>query len=152
MKELDISADLVYKIHAKKILDQFYSEDKKETASKQPKQKTKKSKKEDDLNQKEKMQSHESMKVKRSQRKRRVEKTENSIDDVQKLDNLYLNGHASFGSAMRLQNLSKLSMKKTKMYLKTKPYFNKYCSRRLRFPRLKVVVYDINEICSVGLA
>ena len=43
-------------------------------------------------------------------------------------------------------------MKKIKMYLETKPSFNKYRSRRLRFPRLKVVVNDINEIWSVDLA
>ena len=42
LSELDISADLVYNTHAKKVVDQFYSEDEKETASKQPKQKTKK--------------------------------------------------------------------------------------------------------------
>ena len=41
LSELDISADLVYNTHAKKVVDQFYSEDEKETASKQPKQKTK---------------------------------------------------------------------------------------------------------------
>ena len=38
------------------------------------------------------------------------------------------------------------------MYLETKPSFNKYRSRRLRFPRLKVVVNDINEIWSFDLA
>ena len=42
LSELDISADLVYNTHAKKVVDQFYSADEKETASKQPKQKTKK--------------------------------------------------------------------------------------------------------------
>ena len=42
-------------------------------------------------------------------------------------------------------------MKKIKKYLETKPSFNKYRSRRLRFPRLKVVVNDINEIWSVDL-
>ena len=42
MSELDISADLVYNTHANRVVDQFYSEDEKETASKQPKQKTKK--------------------------------------------------------------------------------------------------------------
>ena len=114
--------------------------------------KQKKSNKEDDLNQRKNTQSQESMKVKRRQRKRRVEKTGISIDDVRKLDKLYLNGPASFGSLMRLQNLSKLSMTKIKMYLETKPFFNKYRSRRLRFPRLNVFVNDINEVWSVDLA
>ena len=112
-------------------------------------QKTKKSTKEDNLNQRK---SQELMKVKRRQRKMRVDKTGISIDDVRKFDKLYLNGPASFGSAKRLQKLSKLSMKKIKMYLETKPSFNKYRSRCLRFPRLKVVVNDINEIWSVDLA
>ena len=38
------------------------------------------------------------------------------------------------------------------MCLEPKPSFNKYRSRRLRFPRLKVVVNNINEIWSVDLA
>ena len=152
MSKFDISADLVYNTHSKKVEDQFYGEDEKETSSRQPKRKTKNSKKEDDLNQRKNTQSKESMKVKRRQRKKRVEKTGISIDDVRKLDKLYLNGPASFGSANRMQNLSKLSMKKNKMYLETKPSFNKYSSRRLRFPRVKVVVNNINEIWSVDLA
>ena len=102
--------------------------------------KQKKSEKEDDLNQRKNTQSQESMKVKRRQRKRRVEKTGISIDDVRKLDRLYLNGPA-FPDTFKI-----------KMYLETKPSFNKYRSRRLRFPRLKVVVNDINEIWSVDLA
>ena len=92
------------------------------------------------------------MRAKRRQTKTRVEKTGLSIDDVKKLDNLYLKGPASFGNAKRPQILSKLSMKKVKMYLETKPSFTKYRSRRLRFPRLKVIVNDLNEIWSVDLA
>ena len=42
LSELDLSADLVCNIHAKKVVDQFYSKDEKETASRQQKQKTKK--------------------------------------------------------------------------------------------------------------
>ena len=38
------------------------------------------------------------------------------------------------------------------MYLETKPSFTKYRSRRLRFPRLKVIVNHLNEIWSVDLA
>ena len=92
------------------------------------------------------------MRAKRRQTKTRVEKTGLSIDDVKKLDNLYLKGPASFGNAKRLQILSKLSMKKVKMYLETKPSFTKYRSRRLRIPRLKVIVNDLKEIWSVDLA
>ena len=107
---------------------------------------------EEDLKQKKRTQNQKSMRAKRRQTKTRVEKTGLSIDDVKKLDNLYLKGPASFGNAKRLQNLSKLSMKKVKMYLETKPSFTKYRSRRLRFPRLKVIVNDLNEIWSVDLA
>ena len=92
------------------------------------------------------------MRAKKQLTKTRVEKTGLSIDDVKKLDNLYLKGPASFGNAKRLQNLSKISMKKVKMYLETKPSFTKYRARRLRFPRLKVIVNDLNEIWSVDLA
>ena len=42
LAELDISEDLVYNTHAKNVIDQFYSEEEKETLSKQPKQNTKK--------------------------------------------------------------------------------------------------------------
>ena len=92
------------------------------------------------------------MRAKRRQTKTRVQKTGLSIDDVKKLDNLYLKGPASFGNAKRLQNLREISMKKVKMYLESKPSFTKYRSRHLRFPRLKVNVNDLNEIWSVDLA
>ena len=36
--------------------------------------------------------------------------------------------------------------------METKPSFTKYRPIRLRFPRLKVIVKDINEIWSVDLA
>ena len=62
---------------------------------------------EEDLKQKKKVQSQESTRAKKRQTKTRVEKTGLSIDDVKKLDNLYLKGPASFGNAKRLQNLSK---------------------------------------------
>ena len=92
------------------------------------------------------------MRAERRQTKTRAEKTGLSINDVKKFNNLYLKGPASFGNAKRPQNLSKLSMKKVKMYLETKPSFTKYRSRRLRFPMLKVIVNDLNEIWSVDLA
>ena len=43
-------------------------------------------------------------------------------------------------------------MKKVKMYLETKPSFTKYRSRRLGFPKLKVIFSDLNKIWSVDLA
>ena len=61
-------------------------------------------------------------------------------------------GHASFGSSKRLQKHSKLSLNKVKSYLDTKPSITKYHSIRMQFPRLKVIVKDINEIWSLDLA
>ena len=153
LSELDIAAHLVYKSHAKTVLDEFYSEEEEEQPTrKQRNSSSNKNNQEEDLKQKKKVQSQKSKRAKRRQTKTRVEKTGLSIDDVKKLDNLYLKGPASFGNAKRLQNLSKLSMKEVKMYLETKPSFTKYRSRNLRFPRLKVIVNDLNEIWSVDLA
>ena len=45
-----------------------------------------------------------------------------------------------------------MSMAKVKSYLETKPSFTKYRSIRLKFPRLRVIVKDINEIWSLDLA
>ena len=68
------------------------------------------------------------------------------------LDRLYSKGPASFGGSKRLQDLSKLPMAKVKKYLETKPSFTKYRSQWLNFPRLKVIVNDLNEILSLDLA
>ena len=67
---------------------------------------------EEDLKQKKKRKTKKSVRAKTRQMKTRVENTGLSIDDVKKLDNLYLKGPASFGNAKRLQNMNKLSMKK----------------------------------------
>ena len=61
------------------------------------------------------------------------------------LDQLYLKGPASFGNPTRLKTQSKLTFGKVKTYLETKPSFTKYRPIGLRFPRLKVIVKDINE-------
>ena len=151
LSELDIAAHLVYNTHAKKVLDEFYSEEEEE----QPTRKQKKQQQKQPRGRSETKEKSAKPKVdesKKRQTKTRVEKIGLSTNDKKKLDNLYLKGPASFGNAKRLQNLSKLSMKKVNMYLETKPFFTKYRSRRLRFPRLKVIVNDLNEIWSVDLA
>ena len=71
---------------------------------------------------------------------------------MQLLDSLYSKGPASIGSSNRLQDSSKLPMTKVKMLLETKPSFTKYRAQRLNFPRLKVIVNDLNEIWSLDLA
>ena len=43
-------------------------------------------------------------------------------------------------------------MAKVRSFLETKPSFTKYRSIRLKFPRLRVVIKDINEIWSLDLA
>ena len=96
-------------------------------------------------------------KEKRAQEKRRQKERPNSknglTSSVKKtLDQLYLKGPASFGNPKRLKTQSKLSFGKIKTYLETKSSFTKYRPIRLRFPRLKVIVKDINEIWSVDLA
>ena len=153
LSELDIAAHLVYNTHAKKFSMSFTAKKRKNNRLENKRNSSSnKNNQEEDLKRKKKVQSQKSTRAKRRQTKTRVEKTGISIDDVKKLDNLFLKGPASFGNAKRPQILSKLSMKKEKMYLETKPSFTKYRSRRLRFPWLKVIVNDLNEIWSVDLA
>ena len=90
--------------------------------------------------------------TKRQTKKRPVRRCGLSFPEVKKLDQLYLKGPASYGSIKRLQTQSKLPIGKVLSYLETKPSFTKYRSIRLKFPRLKVFVKDINEIWSLDLA
>ena len=76
----------------------------------------------------------------------------NTLCNLIRLDQLYLKGPASYGSAKRLHTQSKLPLGKVQSYLETKPSFTKYRSILLKFPRLKVFVKDINEIWSLDLA
>ena len=68
------------------------------------------------------------------------------------LEQLYSRGPASFGSSKRLRKHSKLSLAKVRSYLDTKPFFRYYRSIRMQFPRLKVIVEDIDEVWSLDLA
>ena len=90
--------------------------------------------------------------TKRQTKKRPVRRCGLSFPEVKKLDQFYLKGPASYGSIKRLQTQSKLPLGKNQSYLETKPSFTKYRSIRLKFPRLKVFVKDINEIWSLDLA
>ena len=137
----------------KKVLDEFYSEEEEEQPTRKRKKQQQQQKQPWGRSEtKEKVQRQKSMRAKRRQTKTRLEKTGLSVNDAKKLDNLYLKGPASFGNAKRLQNLGNLSIKKVKMYLEKRPSFTKYRLRRLRFPRFKVIVNDLNEIWSVDLA
>ena len=90
--------------------------------------------------------------TKRQKKKRPVRRCGLSFPEVKKLDQFYLKGPASYGSIKRLQTQSKLPLGKIQSYLETKPSFTKYRSIRLKFPRPKVFVKDINEIWSLDLA
>ena len=68
------------------------------------------------------------------------------------LEHLYSKRPASFGSPKRLHTQSKMSMAKIRSYLETKPSLTKYRSTCLKFPRLRVIVKDINEFWSLDLA
>ena len=96
----------------------------------------------------------QNQKIKQTKRqiRRRKEKNGLTIKDVKLLDRLYSKGRSSFGSSKRLKDFSKLPMIKVKTYLETKPSFTKYRAQRLNFPRLKVIVNDLNEIWSLDLA
>ena len=72
--------------------------------------------------------------------------------EIKTLEHLYSKGPASFGSPKRLHTQSKMSMAKVRSYSETKPSFTKYRSIRLKFPRLRVIVKDINEIWPLDLA
>ena len=96
-------------------------------------------------------------KQKRAQEKRRQKArpdSKNGLTSSEKktLDQLYSKGPASFGNPTRLKTQSKLSFGKIKSYLETKPSHTKYRPIRIQFPRLKVIVKDIDEIWSVDLA
>ena len=90
--------------------------------------------------------------TKRQTKKRPVKRNGLSSPEVKRLEQLYLKGPASYGSTKRLHTQSKLSLGKVQSYLETKPSFTKYRSIRLKFPRLKVFVKDINKIWSLDLA
>ena len=97
------------------------------------------------------------IKQKRAQEKRRHKTRPNSKNgptssEKRTLDQLYLEGPASFGNPTRLKTQSKLSFGKVKTYLETKPSFRKNQPIHLRFPNHKATVKDINEIWSVDLA
>ena len=63
-----------------------------------------------------------------------------------------MKGPLSFGNPTQLKSQSKLSFGKVQSYLESKPSFTKHRPIHLRFPRLKVIAKDINEIWSVDLA
>ena len=88
------------------------------------------------------------LKQKRSQR----ERGKLSDSEKLKLEKLYKKGPAAYGSVSNLQKASSLSRVKVETFLQSKNSHTKYRQYRRRFPRLKVIAYDINEIWSIDLA
>ena len=69
-----------------------------------------------------------------------------------KLEKLYTSGPAAYGSARSLQIASKLSKTKVDSFLQQKDAHTKYHQTQRKFPRLKVIAYNINEIWSIDVA
>ena len=64
----------------------------------------------------------------------------------------YTKGPAAYGSIKNLQKSTKLKPSKVKLFLEVKNAHTKHKKYRKRFPTLKVIAYDINEIWSLDLA
>ena len=64
----------------------------------------------------------------------------------------YTKGPAAYGSIKNLQKSTKLEPSKVKLFLEGKNAHTKHKEYRKRFPTLKVIAYDINEIWSLDLA
>ena len=68
------------------------------------------------------------------------------------MEKLYSAGPAAFGSISRLQKQSGISKAKVEEFLQNVNAHTKYKPVRRKFPRLKTIVYRINEIWSIDLA
>ena len=75
-----------------------------------------------------------------------------TISEEKKLKILYTQGPAAFGSVKNLTNASQLSSKKVKIFLRSQSSHTKYGLFRKTYPRLKVIVNDINKIWSLDSA
>ena len=68
------------------------------------------------------------------------------------METLYTTGPAAYGSLKNLQKVSKLTRPQVETFLQGKNAHTKYRQFRRKFPRLKVIAYDINEIWSIDVA
>ena len=75
-----------------------------------------------------------------------------SSNEQKKLESLYTVGPAAYGSAKNPQKASQLSKAKVNAFLHQKDSHTKYRQSIRKFPRLKVIAYDINEIWSLDVA
>ena len=72
--------------------------------------------------------------------------------DLRKLEALYRKGPAAYGSVANLKKASGLSWRKVNNFLQGKNAHTKYRQFPRRFPRFKVIAFDINEIWSIDVA
>ena len=79
-------------------------------------------------------------------------KTSKLATPDERLKKLYRKAAAAYGSVKNLQKASKLPEKTVQKVLHTQNAYTKYKSYRKKFPRLKVKVFDLNEIWSLDLA
>ena len=90
------------------------------------------------------------------QRRRRQKQTKNGkitpAEEKMLKTKFTSKGPALFGSVQNLKEESKVSRSKMKRFLHTEPAYTKYRTVRRKTPRLKVIVYDIDEIWSIDLA
>ena len=75
-----------------------------------------------------------------------------STNERKMLELKYTKGPAAYGSIKNLQKSTKLKPSIMNLFLEGKKAHTKHKKYRKRFPTLKVIAYDINEIWSLGLA
>ena len=88
-------------------------------------------------------------------RTQQEEKNWESFDEWEKIATIelkYTKGPAAYGSVKNLQKSTKSKPSKVKLFLEGKNAHTKHKKYRKRFPILKVIAYDINEIWSLDLA
>ena len=75
-----------------------------------------------------------------------------STNEKKLLELKYTKGPEAYGSVKNLQKSRKLKPSKVKLFLEGKNTHTKHKKYRKKFPTLKVIAYDINEIWSLDLA
>ena len=74
-----------------------------------------------------------------------------STNEKKLLELKYTKGPAAYGSVKNLQRITNLKPSKLKFFLEGKNAHTKHKKYRIKFPTLKVISYDINEIWSLDL-
>ena len=72
--------------------------------------------------------------------------------EIQKLKDIYRKGPAAYGNVANLWKTRGLNLQKVENFLQGKNAHTKYCQLPRRYPRLKVIAYDINETWSIDVA